>query len=63
VQELYGKDKVKDGIFQAMMDVQLVNDGPVSDNESLDPIGITYICEDEAVSLSPMDDSVLICVG
>jgi D-aminoacyl-tRNA deacylase len=29
VQELYDKEKVKDGIFQAMMDVALVNDGPV----------------------------------
>jgi D-aminoacyl-tRNA deacylase len=32
VQELYEKDKVKDGIFQAMMDVALVNDGPVGVN-------------------------------
>jgi D-aminoacyl-tRNA deacylase len=29
VQELYGQDKVKDGVFQAHMDVALVNDGPV----------------------------------
>lgn len=29
VQDLYVKDRVKDGIFQAMMDVALVNDGPV----------------------------------
>ncbi|KAF2841907.1 D-tyrosyl-tRNA deacylase-like protein [Patellaria atrata CBS 101060] len=30
VQEIYSPDKVKDGIFQAMMDVALVNDGPVT---------------------------------
>jgi D-aminoacyl-tRNA deacylase len=29
VQDLYTKDKVKDGVFQAMMQVGLVNDGPV----------------------------------
>ena len=27
--ELYDSSKVKDGVFQAMMDVALVNDGPV----------------------------------
>ncbi|KAK7517509.1 D-tyrosyl-tRNA deacylase [Phyllosticta citriasiana] len=42
VQDLYDQDKVKDGIFQAMMDVALVNDGPV---------GVDYHCEDEAVTL------------
>lgn len=30
VQEMYEKEKVKDGVFQAMMEVTLVNDGPVS---------------------------------
>lgn len=25
----YAQDKVKDGVFQAMMEVALVNDGPV----------------------------------
>ncbi|KAL8729186.1 MAG: hypothetical protein Q9166_004925 [cf. Caloplaca sp. 2 TL-2023] len=30
VQELYEKDKVKNGVFQAMMQVNLQNDGPVS---------------------------------
>lgn len=29
VQEGYSADKVKDGVFQAMMQVALVNDGPV----------------------------------
>jgi D-aminoacyl-tRNA deacylase len=29
VAELHGKDSVKDGVFQAMMQVALVNDGPV----------------------------------
>ena len=30
VQEGYMAEKVKDGVFQAMMQVALVNDGPVS---------------------------------
>lgn len=30
VQQGYGADRVKDGVFQAMMEVSLVNDGPVS---------------------------------
>lgn len=29
VRELYKAERVKDGVFQAMMDVALVNDGPV----------------------------------
>jgi D-aminoacyl-tRNA deacylase len=29
IRELHGSDRVKDGIFQAMMQVALVNDGPV----------------------------------
>jgi len=29
VQFKYKSDRVKDGVFQAMMDVALVNDGPV----------------------------------
>lgn len=30
VQEGHGAEKVKDGVFQAMMEVALVNDGPVT---------------------------------
>ncbi|KAL9114634.1 MAG: hypothetical protein Q9227_001312 [Pyrenula ochraceoflavens] len=30
VQELHGQDRVKNGLFQAMMEVGLVNDGPVT---------------------------------
>lgn len=30
VQAGYQADRVKDGVFQAMMEVALVNDGPVS---------------------------------
>jgi D-aminoacyl-tRNA deacylase len=30
LQDLHGMDKVKNGVFQAMMEVSLVNDGPVS---------------------------------
>ena len=41
VKEMYDADKVKDGIFQAMMDVALINDGPV---------GLDYRCEDSAVN-------------
>lgn len=44
VRSLYHEDKVKDGVFQAMMDVGIVNDGPV---------GVDYRCEDEAVLASP----------
>lgn len=29
VRQLYDAERVKDGVFQAMMDVALVNDGPV----------------------------------
>jgi len=43
IQELYDKDKVKDGIFQAMMDVALINDGPV---------GVDYASEDGVVNAS-----------
>lgn len=41
VQSTYREDRVKNGIFQAMMDVGLVNDGPV---------GVDYCCEDEQVN-------------
>lgn len=30
IQEGYQPERVKDGVFQAMMEVQLINDGPVS---------------------------------
>ena len=42
VQSLYKPERVKDGVFQAMMDVALVNDGPV---------GLDYCCEDGVVKL------------
>lgn len=35
--ELYTPDKVKDGVFAAMMDVALVNDGPVTIQIDTDP--------------------------
>lgn len=45
VQKGYHADKVKDGVFQAMMEVALVNDGPVrsilrhfADNHRSDPL-------------------------
>lgn len=40
VQDQFGPDKVKDGLFAAMMDVALVNDGPV---------GLDYTCLDNEV--------------
>lgn len=40
VQDSYKADKVKDGLFAAMMDVALVNDGPV---------GLDYSCLDNEV--------------
>ena len=43
VQELYDSEKVKNGVFQAMMQVGLVNDGPV---------GVDYRSEDGAVNLN-----------
>ena len=42
VQSLYDAEKVKNGVFQAMMEVGLVNDGPV---------GVDYRSEDGAVNL------------
>ncbi|EMC92533.1 hypothetical protein BAUCODRAFT_151907 [Baudoinia panamericana UAMH 10762] len=42
VRTLYREDRVKDGVFQAMMDVGLVNDGPV---------GVDYRSIDEAVTI------------
>lgn len=41
VRELYDPNRVKNGIFQAMMQVELVNDGPV---------GVDYRCENGAVT-------------
>ena len=41
MQELYEAEKVKNGVFQAMMEVGLVNDGPV---------GVDYRCEQGAVN-------------
>jgi D-tyrosyl-tRNA(Tyr) deacylase len=40
VQDLYKADRVKNGVFQAMMEVELKNDGPV---------GLDYRSEDGAV--------------
>ncbi|MCJ1423945.1 D-tyrosyl-tRNA(Tyr) deacylase [Sticta canariensis] len=42
VQELYDSEKVKNGVFQAMMQVGLVNDGPV---------GVDYRSDEGAVTL------------
>lgn len=45
VKEYYQPEKVKNGIFQAMMQVELVNDGPV---------GVDYRCDDGEVNLKPL---------
>ncbi|KFZ23703.1 hypothetical protein V502_01831 [Pseudogymnoascus sp. VKM F-4520 (FW-2644)] len=37
VGEGYNPEKVKDGVFQAMMEVALINDGPVTFEMSVDP--------------------------
>jgi D-tyrosyl-tRNA(Tyr) deacylase len=40
LQDQHGPDRVKDGLFAAMMDVALVNDGPV---------GLDYTCLENEV--------------
>jgi D-tyrosyl-tRNA(Tyr) deacylase len=45
VRELYVPERVKNGVFQAMMEVGLVNDGPV---------GVDYCSHDAAVQLPPL---------
>ncbi|KAK4540403.1 hypothetical protein LTR36_009260 [Oleoguttula mirabilis] len=59
VKSLYSEERVKNGVFQATMDVGLVNDGPV---------GVDYCCEDEAVFTRParvllkaVENSMLMC--
>lgn len=53
IQRTYRKDKVKDGVFQAMMDVALVNDGPVSEEtpETLETprVGVDFCSLEEEV--------------
>ncbi|CZT41350.1 probable D-Tyr-tRNA(Tyr) deacylase activity [Rhynchosporium secalis] len=39
VQYIYKAERVKDGVFQAMMEVALVNDGPVTLEMSVGPSG------------------------
>ncbi|KAL8937931.1 MAG: hypothetical protein Q9216_004170 [Gyalolechia sp. 2 TL-2023] len=41
VQELYEEDKVKNGVFQAMMQVNLQNDGPVTLEIQTNPVKIS----------------------
>jgi D-tyrosyl-tRNA(Tyr) deacylase len=54
VQDMYTPDKVKDGLFAAMMDVALVNDGPV---------GLDYSCLDgEVLPRTSSDLSYLVSV-
>lgn len=48
VRDLYAPERVKNGVFQAMMEVGLVNDGPVRDEDT--PIGVEYRSEDGAVN-------------
>ena len=53
VSELYEAEKVKNGVFQAMMEVGLVNDGPVG------VPAIDYRCDNEAV----ISSSATKCLG
>jgi hypothetical protein len=44
MRESYKEDRVKNGVFQAMMDVELKNDGPVGvDYTSEDAVVTTYL--------------------
>ncbi|KAI5359066.1 putative D-aminoacyl-tRNA deacylase DTD, D-aminoacyl-tRNA deacylase-like superfamily [Septoria linicola] len=56
VRKLYSEERVKDGVFQAMMDVGLVNDGPVSDEPPQEMpttpcIGVDFSSVDEEVTI------------
>lgn len=51
VKELYEADKVKNGVFQAMMEIGLVNDGPV---------GLDYTSHDGVVN--HISTSAYICL-
>ena len=51
VQNLYKPERVKNGVFQAMMEVGLVNDGPV---------GVDYCSEDAAVQLQTFSRLLLL---
>ncbi|KAI4203017.1 MAG: hypothetical protein LQ346_001864 [Caloplaca aetnensis] len=42
VQELYEKDRVKNGVFQAMMQVNLQNDGPVTLEIQTNPAKVSH---------------------
>ncbi|QIX00202.1 hypothetical protein AMS68_005719 [Peltaster fructicola] len=41
VRELYSAERVKDGVFQAMMDVGIVNDGPVTIEIETNPVEVS----------------------
>ena len=45
IKDLHGSDRVKDGVFQAMMQVALVNDGPVRHafNHSAQMVGMSIL--------------------
>jgi len=45
VGELHGPDRISDGVFQAIMQVSLVNDGPVRDVHSIGKsVSTKYLC-------------------
>lgn len=56
VQDLYSAEKVKNGVFQAMMEVGLVNDGPVGASYRKDtgaalPSGMSKLADVKQVTL------------
>jgi D-aminoacyl-tRNA deacylase len=51
VRDLYHPDRVKNGVFQATMEVELKNDGPV---------GLDYRSDDAAVQTANISFSILV---
>lgn len=51
VKDIYQVDRVKDGRFQAMMEVALVNDGPVSHCEASVNLSSSLLTQDDVVDI------------
>lgn len=51
MQEGYGVEKVKNGVFQAMMEVALVNDGPVCTPLPLHPTPFPSLSEEKMIKV------------
>ncbi|SMQ45388.1 unnamed protein product [Zymoseptoria tritici ST99CH_3D1] len=59
VRKLYLEDRVKDGVFQAMMDVGIVNDGPVSTSPPDSPSSPILLPLDPSTFSSTSSDNTL----